>query len=134
MENKYTVKKKNKNPNDILIHKIGYEPIDASFTIGQVLAQIAQFEKLVIQNKGQADIHDAEMENVVANHPNIKKITEKTKQACFVYVNSLIAKEKCEAEVKAYQESIDNQLKEIDIIRKELKLPTVVKIKDLNVK
>lgn len=130
----YKIKKKHNNPDDVLISKKGYEEINAEFTIGQVLAQIKQFEKTVKEKNSQMSIHQAEMDNVMQNHPKLKNIDEKLLQAAYVYIDSKIKYESSKQVRDQHQDAIDRQTEEIEEIRKELKLPTSVDLKDLETK
>lgn len=94
--------------------------IKVKFTLKQVDKQIADYEKIIKEKTAQAKIHEAEMGNVILNHPEVSSIDEKLQQAVFVYVNSKMEKSVNEETAKAYQDAVKDLTEEKEEILKQI--------------
>lgn len=124
---------KNVDPFNQKIKKSGKETkkIDVEFTMADIIENINSFRKTIKEKEGQKKIHAAEMTNVEENHPGLKDIDEKLKQAVYVWIEAKVNHDSNDIVIKQYKEALKELETESDLIQKTVKFPYSVSVGDV---
>ena len=133
----YTYEIIEKDENDSLRTKVKKLGITTEFTLKDVYDHKLKVEQDLKEKQGQVDIATASAQNILINHPEIKKLVDKIEKmenprgilaTLYLYIKFDIDRETNLKMVKERQELVEEYDKELDDIHESLSIPKPVKI------
>lgn len=110
----FNIKSRAENVNDYVIEKRGHV---ITFTLAECETNKLALEKKVKELLARREVSIAKMQNVVENHPEIPMMEGIKRAACAVFFEAENEVKDAEETIKAIQDAIDEQDKEVAIIK-----------------
>ncbi len=113
----YKIKSRSESPEDTIIEKTGDS---VSFSIGQIMANEAELEKLRRQLQAQVDIEAAKMSNIEEHHPFVLTMSEQDMFTAHMYQGAksivLVGKDK----IKQIEDALKSSAEEREEIKRQI--------------
>lgn len=116
----WVVKTPADNFQEAVIEKTG---LKVDFTMAQVYAEKADYEKRLKENKGQLVLESAKVENISRNHPFLLELTEQQLFTTALFNECKTAQERATKNIAILQEAIADYEAEIAAINKACDFP-----------